>query len=254
VIGLSIINDPVKVFKDQALKIWATKDFAERLAFSRTTWFLHAMYCFCIIIIIDTLLIVAVNDMFTLINFYDTSDFWLYNFIEEIYYNIHPLVEVGILFFWLSPKIIKTTLLISKAYSNKERAFYEWIEFKIKVRFPSYKTSAQRARERLDKPKKKKGKLNIKFQKWLATKNDVEKIIIRGSLWSAYIVFLGSMMFIMLSSTTDAFDILFDEEEVEEVVEEAELIIEESRPERPTGYPPPTIYDIFINKPNTVIP
>jgi len=252
VIGLSIITDPVKTFKDQALKIWATKDFAERLAFSRMTWFLHAMYCFCLIVLFDTFLIVAVNDMFTLINFYDKTDFWLYNFIEQIYVSIHPLAEVLILYFWLSPKIIKTTLLISKAYSTKERAFYEWIEVKIKMRFPSYKTSAQRARERLDKPKRKKGKLNIKYQKYLETKNDVERILIRGSLWSIYLVFLGSMMFIMLSSSTDIFDRF--NEEVEEVVEEAELIIDEARPERPTSYPPPTIYDVFINKPITVIP
>jgi len=250
---LSIITDPIKTFKDQALKFWATKDFAERIAFSRTTWFLHVMYCFCLIVLIDTFLIIAVNDMFTLINFYDKSDFWLYNLIETIYVGIHPLVEVAILYFWLSPKIIKTTLLISKAYSNKEKAFFEWIEFKIKVRFPSYKTSSQKARERLDKPRKK-GKLNIKYQKWLQTKNDVERILIRASLWLAYIVFLGSMMFIMLFSSTDIFDRLLGEETVEEVVEEAEIIIEQARPERPTGYPPRTIYDVFINKPITVIP
>jgi hypothetical protein len=192
--------------------------------------------------------------MFTLINFYDRSDFWLYNFIEEVYYNIHPLVEVAILYFWLSPKIIRTTLLISKAYSNREKAFFEWIEFKIKVRFPSYKTSAQRARERLDKPKKK-GKINKKFQKWLETKNDVERILIRGGLWLTYIVFMGSIIFFMLSATSETFnELLGNEVETEEVIEEAETVIEEVRPERPTGMPPSTIYDIFINKPNRVIP
>lgn len=250
---LSIITDPVKTFKDQALKIWATKDFAERLAFSRTTWFLHAMYCFVVIVLIDTFLIIAVNDMFTLIHFYEREQFWLLNLVEQIYVGIHPLVEVVILYFWLSPKIIKTTLLISKAYSNKEKAFFEWIEFKIKRRFPSYKTSSQKARERLDKPKKK-GKLNMKFQKYLETKNDVERILIRGSLWSAYIIFLGSMMFIMLGSTTDVFDRLFDDGKAEEVVEEAEIIIEQARPERPTGYPPQTIFDIFIPKSDLVLP
>lgn len=243
---MSIINDPVKTFKDQALKIWATKDFAERLAFSRTSWFLHAMYCFCIILTIDTFIIIAINDMFTLINFYDTSDFWIYNLIEEIYYNIHPLVEVAILYFWFSPKIIKTTLLISKAYSNKERAFYEWIEVKIKMKFPSFKTSAQRARERLDNPKKK-GKLNIKFQNFLKSRNAVERLLIRGSIWLAYFVFLGTVMYIMLMSTS-----FFDD--VEEVVDEAELVIEQDRDVRPTGLPPPTIYDVFISKPTEVMP
>jgi len=246
---MSIINDPIKTIKEQALKFWATKDFAERLAFSRTTWFLHVVYCFCIVVAIDTFLIIAINDMFTLINFYNTHEIWIYKFIEEIYINIPPLVEVLLLFFWLSPKIIRTTILISKAYSNKERAFYEWIEVKIKMRFPSYKTSAQKARERLDKPRKK-GKLTIRYQKYLETKNDVERILIRSGLWLAYFVFLGSIIFIMLSSTTDSFNGLFEEETVEEeVIDEVE-----EAPERPTGYPPPTIYDIFINKPNTVIP
>lgn len=252
-IGLSVITDPVKAVKDHALKFWATKDFAERLAFSRLTWFLHVMYCFVFIVMIDTFLIIAVNDMFTLINFYDKDDFWLYNLIEEVYVNIHPLVEIAILYFLLSPKIIRTTLIISKAYSNKEKAFFEWIEFKIKVRFPSYKTSTQKARERLDKPKKK-GKLNLRYEKYLATKNDVERMLIRGSLWLVYTAFLGSMVFIMLSSTSDTFNRLLGEETLEETVDEAELIIEQARPERPTSLPPTTIYDIFINKPITVIP
>jgi len=261
---LGIINDPVKTFKNQALKIWATKEFAERLAFSRTTWFLHAMYCFCIITIIDTAFIIVINDVFVLINFYDTSDFWLYNFIEEVYYNIHPLVEVAILYFWLSPKIIRTTLLISKAYSNKERAFFEWIEFKIKVRFPSYKTSAQRARERLDKPKKK-GKLNIRFQKFLQTRNQVERFLIRAGLWVAYSVFLGAVIFFMLSATSDTFNEFLNEEaqkdsslteqEFGEIQDEFEQILaEQSRDVRPTGLPPSTIFDVFISKPTTVIP
>jgi len=248
---LSIINEPIKALKNQALKIWATKEFAEReLAFSRTTWFLHAMYCFCIIITLDTFLIIAVNDMFTLVNFYDRTDFWLYNFIEEIYYNIHPLVEVVILYFLFAPIIIRATLKLSKAYSNKEKAVIEWIEFKIKRRFPSFRTSSQRARERLDNPKKK-GKLNMRFDKFLEKRNDVERIVIRGSLWLLYFAFLGSIFFFMLGFV---FVDLFDEEKIEEVIEEAETIIEQSRDERPTGLPPPTIYDIFINKPNTVIP
>jgi len=251
---LSIINDPLKTIKDQTLRFWATKDFAERLAFSRTTWFLHVIYCFVIVVMIDTFLIIVINDMFTLINFYDKADFWLYNFIEEIYINIHPLVEIAILYFWLSPKIIKTTILISKAYQNKERAIFEWIEFKIKRKFPSYKTSTQRARERLDNPKKK-GKLNIRFQKYLATKNDVERILIRAGVWLGYTAFLGSIMFLMLSSTSDNFSKLFQEKTAEEVIDEAEIIIEQALPERPTGMPPSTIFDIFfINKPITVIP
>lgn len=251
--ALSIINDPLKAIKDQALKIWATKDFAERLAFSRTSWFLHAMYCFCIITVIDTFFIIVVNDTFTLIHFYETNSFWLLNLVEESYYNIHPLVEVVILYFIFSPRIIKTTLLISKAYSNKERAFFEWIEFKIKVRFPSYKTSTQRARERLDKPRKK-GKINVKYQKWLKTKNDVERVLIRGGLWGVYLLVVGSIVFFMLSSTSDTFnDLMGQDETIEEVIDEAELIIEEVRDERPTGLPPSTIFDIFIRS-DSVIP
>ena len=105
---MSIVTDPIKAIKNQALRFWATKEFAERqLAFSRTSWVLHVMYCFVIILTIDTFLIIAVNDMFTLINFYDRSDFWLYNLIEEIYVNIPALVEVAILYFLFSPIIIK---------------------------------------------------------------------------------------------------------------------------------------------------
>ena len=217
------------------------------------------MYCFVIILTIDTFLIIAVNDMFTLINFYDRSDFWLYNLIEEIYVNIPALVEVAILYFLLSPIIIRATLLISKAYANKEKALFEWIEFKIKVRFPSYKTSSQKARERAENPKKK-GKINMKYEKWLETKNDIEKFCIRAGLWSAYLLFMALVIFIILSATSDTFnELIFNNpqdslgESIEQVIDEAELI-EQDRPERPTSLPPPTIYDIFINKPNTVIP
>ena len=248
---LSIINEPIKAIKNQALKIWATKEFAEReLAFSRTTWFLHAMYCFCIIVTLDTFLIIAVNDMFTLVNFYDRDDFWLYNLIEEIYYNIHPLVEVVILYFLFAPIIIRATLKLSKAYSNKEKAVIDWVEFKIKRRFPKFRTSSQRDRERLKNPKKK-GKLNMRFDKYLEKRNDVERIVIRGCLWLLYFAFLGSIFYFMLGFV---FVDLFNGEEIEEVIEEAELMIEEARPERPTGMPPPTIYDVFISKPDTVIP
>ncbi len=259
---MSIINEPIKTFKNQALKIWATKDFAERkLAFSRTTWFLHCMYCFCIILTLDTFLIIAVNDMFTLIDFYDTSDFWLYNFIENIYYNIHPLVEVAILFFWFSPIIIMATLKLSKAYSIKEKGVTDWIEFKIKRRFPKYKTSTQRARERLENPKKK-GKLNTKYQKWLETKNDVERIIIRGSLWGVYLAFFGSLFFFMLFTTSDTFnDLIYTEESTmtEQEFNEArdnlidQLIEQQEVPTRPDGLPPSTIYDIFIRS-DSVVP
>jgi len=252
---LGIVNDPIKAIKNHALRFWATKDFAVRkLAFSRSTWFLHTMYCFCIIAIIDTFFILAVNDMFILIHFYERESFWLLNLVEESYYTIPPLLEVMILYFIFSPIIIKTTLKLSKAYSIKERRFFDWIEFHIKRRFPSYKTSSQRARERLDNPRKK-GKLNKKYQKWLETKNDVERVLIRGGLWGVYLLFIGSVVFFMLTSTSDSFNALLGKNEtVEEVIEEAELVIEEARPERPDGMPPDTIFNIFINKPNTVIP
>lgn len=251
---LGILNDPLKSIKNHALKFWATKEFAERqLAFSRSTWILHAMYCFVIILTIDTFLIVVVNDTFTLINFYDNSDFWLINLLEEIYTGIPALVEVAILYFLFSPIIIKGTLLLSKAYQNKEKRLFEWIEFRIKRKFPSYKTSSQKARERAENPKKK-GKLNIKYQKWLETKNDVEKFFIRAGLWAVYLGFFATMFFVMLVGTSSTFnELIFDEKPIEEVIDEAELI-EQDRPERPTGMPPPTIYDIFINNPNTVIP
>lgn len=258
---MSIINDPIKTFKDQALKIWATKDFAERLAFSRTTWFLHAMYCFCIITVIDTIFIIIINDLFLLINFYDKSDFWIYNLVEDVYYGIHPLVEVAILFFWFSPKIIKTTLLLSKAYTDKERKVFEWVEFRIKRKFPSYKTSTQRARERLDNPRKK-GKLTLRFQKFLKSRNAVERLLIRGVIWLAYFLFIGSIIFIMLSATSETFNNLINPEEevpmTEQEFNEArdELIAqleEESRPERPTGLPPSTIFDIFIRS-DSIVP
>jgi len=48
---MSLISDPYKTFKDQALRIWATKDFAERLAFSRMGWFQAIMVTFMVVII-----------------------------------------------------------------------------------------------------------------------------------------------------------------------------------------------------------
>lgn len=249
---MSIITNPVESIKKQALKIWATKDFAERQAQTRTTWFLHLMYCLMILTVVETFFVIIVNDLFTLHNFYSGGTNWVISTIEEIYYNIHPMVEVAILFFWLSPKIVRTTLSLSKAYGNKEKAFFEWIEFKIKVRYPSYKTSTQRARERELNPRKK-GKLKMKFDAFMEKRNDVERLMIRVALWSVYIVFLSTMILLMLGAFNDFFEILVGIEP-EEIVVEEEIEVEQVAPTRPDGLPPPTIFDVFISKPDTVIP
>lgn len=250
---MSIITNPIETIKNQALKIWATKEFAERLAQTRTTWFLHMMYCFMIITVLETFMVIIVNDLFTLHNFYSHGTNWIVSTIEEIYYNIHPIVEVAILFFWFSPKIVRTTLSISKAYSNKEKAFFEWIEFKIKRRFPSFKTTAQRARERELNPRKK-GKLKIKYDGFMDKRNDVERLIIRGTLWAIYCVFLASVILMMLGAFNDFFNVLMDIDEEVQVVEDVIITDIQEAPSRPDGMPPSTIFDVFINKPDTVMP
>jgi len=258
---MGIITNPIETIKNQALKIWATKDYAERLAFNRTTWFLHLMYVFGFIMVLHLFTIVIINDIFTLYNFYNGSNSsWFVGLLEEIYFSIHPLIEISIIFFWVSPKLVRFTLGISKAYSNKEKAIFEWIEFRIKRRFPSYKTSTQRARERLDSPKKK-GKLNVKFKKFMDQRNDVERLIIRGCIWGCYLLWIGSFIFFMLSITSSGFNELMNpeeaeiaREELEEIQDEIELLLEEQPPTRPDSLPPPTIFDVFISKPDTVIP
>jgi len=249
---MSIITNPIESIKNQGIKIWETKEFAERLALSRTTWFLHMMYCFMFVMVLFTFLIIITNDIFTLHKFYSGGSNWVVNTFESIYYSIHPIITVTIIFFWVSPKLVRASLLVTKAYTNKEKAFFDWVQVKIKMRFPSFKTSAQRDRERLDNPKKK-GKLNIKFQKFLQTRNDVERLLIRGTIWGSYIVFLGIMVLFMLGAFSDFFNLLMDIEPEIEIIEE-ELLVEQEAPTRPDGMPPSTIFDVFISKPDTVIP
>lgn len=235
---LSLITDPYKTFKDQALKIWDTKDFAERLAFNRTSWFLALMWCFMGVTILHLFIVIAVSDLFILANYY-SSTLWYVDFLEELFYQTTYL-QIALIFFWVSAKVVRIELLIWKAYANKETGFSHWLEFKIKQRFPNYKTSTQRARERLDKPKK-----DTKLGKWLKSRPPIQRHLIRASIWICWAFTMFSIMFFLFST-------IFEKTE-----QMAEIVIEEPEqlpPTKPTGRPPPTIYDIFINEPDLVIP
>ena len=260
---MSIITNPIESIKNQAHKIWDTKDFAERLAINRTTWFLHMLYCYLFVMVLETFTVIIINDLFILHDFYSSGTNWVIDTIQEIYFSIHPLVETTIIFFWVAPKIVKTTLLISKAYSNKEKAFFEWIEFKIKVRYPSYKTTSQKAREREQNPREK-GKLKKRYDGYMEKRNDVERLLIRGTIWGVYGILMVSLVLFMLGSFTEFFNMVMDIEPDSTMTEQEfneardilidQLIEQQEVPTRPDGMPPNTIFDVFISKPDTVIP
>jgi len=236
---LSLITDPYKSFKDQALRIWDTKDFAERLAFNRTSWFLALIWCFMGVTIVHLFIVIAVSDLFILANYYSTT-FWFTDFLEELFYQTTYL-QIALIFFWVSAKVVRVELLIWKAYANKEKGLFEWLEFKIKMKFPNFKTTSQRARERLDKPRN-----DTKFGKWLKTRPPIQRHLIRASIWICWAFTMFSIMFFLFSS-------IFDKtEQIAETVMEEEP--EQLQPTKPTGKPPSTIFDIFLTNPDTVVP
>lgn len=251
-----MFDDPFKTLKNQALKIWDTKDYANRLAFNNTQWFLALVWCFMFITILDLVVLVTIGDLFVLWDFYSSG--WYIDFLEDIFYET-TFLRIGLIFFFASPKIVRFELLVWRNYNQREKRTFEWLETKIKQRFPNFKTSAQRARERLAKPKKEPSKT----QKWFRSRPPAERALIRVAIWTAWAFTVGSFMFFFLSMDELIFDcefdlrtlecepIYFDPELAKELLEDLK---QKLPPEKPTGRPPPTIYDIFINEPDLVTP
>lgn len=239
---MSIITDPYKTLKDHALKLWDTKDFANRLAFNNTSWFLSLVWCFMAVTILHLFIVIAVGDVLILADFY--SDAWYIGLVTDVFYST-TYIQIALIFFIISPKVVKAEILIWKAYANKEKGFFEWLEFKIKRRFPKFKTTKQRERERLAKPK-----TESKFQKWIKKRNPVERRLIRVSIWLCWGMAMGTLFIFMFNID----ELIFDNQIQQSVQEVADEMVEGIPPTRPDGYPPPTIFDVFISKPDTVLP
>jgi len=247
---MSLINDPYKTFKDQALRIWDTKDFAERLAFSTGVWFQSLLLTLMCIVWLNFLIYVAVNDLLTLANFYSAHGFWYIEAIQDLWQQTQFLLLV-LLFFWTCPRIVRFSLTSFRAYINKRKGMFQWLETKIKLRFPDYKTSTQISRERAEKTVKPN-----KLQKWIRKQPPLQRRLIRISFAS----FFGISMFFMMGYVTnpDMVEwILTGEKPVKEVPPQPTLdeqLANQPMPKQPDGRPPPTIYDIFIRQSNTVFP
>lgn len=246
---MSIISDPYKSFKDQALRIWDTKDFANRLAFSNTGWFLAFLYWFMAISILWLFIIVVVNDLFILAKYY--SEAWYLDLLEDVFFET-VFIQMILFFFWTSDKVVRLSLSLWKMYSKKEVGFFHWLEVKIKQRFPSFKTSAQRSRERLNKPKKE-----TKTGKWLLGLPRNQRRLIRLGVACFY----GFFIFTMVGTFAypDVIWFIFTGQEIEKPEKPAPPSLEfqlenQEMPKQPDGRPPPTIYDIFIRQSDSVVP
>lgn len=248
---MGLINDPIKSFKDQAYKIWDVKDFGERLAFSRTGIFISFVYYFMFLNILYILVILAVNDLFVLANHYASGQAWYLEMLEDLFFET-LILQMILVFFWTSPNVVKKTMLVWKAYSSKERGFMDWTEFKIKKKFPKFKTRTQRTRERLEKPKKE-----TRIGKWLLALPRYQRLMIRYSISISYVTFMILVTTSMLMP--DLFWFIITGEEVEKPAPTNQISLEQELenqpiPKIPDNRPPSTIYDIFISRSDSVIP
>ncbi len=245
---MSLITDPYKTFKDQALRIWETKDFAERLAFSRTGWFNALLYSFMVVIIIHFFILIAVVDLLILADFYGGA--WYIDLFLEVI-NATVFLQLGLFFFWTCDRSTRLALSLWKAYSNKEKDLFLWTETKIKLRYPKYKTTAQRVREQANKPRKPN-----KLQKWIRRKPPIQRRLIRIGIWTTYGIFMFFMIGTILYPHLITW-ILTGEIPVKEVPPEPSLeqqLENQPIPKQPDGRPPSTIYDIFIRQSDSVVP
>ena len=245
---MSIINDPYKSFKDQAQRIWDTKDFAERLAFSTMGWVQAIILTFLFVTWIHFFVWIAINDLFTLADFYSGDSFWYINVFQKLW-DQTSILQLLLLFFWTCPRIMRFGLTFWKGFNSKEMGFLNWIERRIKLRFPEFKTSAQRSRERVDKTPKPN-----RLQRWIRSQPPMQRRFIRFGIASSW----GILMFFLLINMINP-DILTwiitGEKPVREVPPEPTLDLENQPiPNKPDNQPPPTIYDIFIKQSNSVIP
>ena len=203
--------------------------------------FLNIVYVFVILV---------VNDLFVLAKFYATGQAWYIEILEDLFFET-LILQMVLVFFWTSPNVVKKAMLIWKAYSSKERGFMDWTEFKIKKKFPTFKTRTQRTRERLEKPKKE-----TRIGKWLLSLPRYQRLMIRFSISGSYVIFMvlvtSSMLF------PDMFWFILTGEEIEKPVP-SQISLEqqlENQPvsQKPDNRPPPTIFDFFISQSNSVIP
>ncbi len=247
---MSLISDPYKSFKDQALRIWDTKDFAERLAFSTFSWFQSILVTLVFITFVHIFLWAGINDLFTLANFYSGHDLWYINFLQDVWKET-ALLQLAMLFFWTCPKIIRFGLKTWKNWNDKEVGFFHSIEIKLKQRFPSYKTSAQKGRERLEKTTKPN-----KLQKWVRKQPPLERRLIRISFATIAGISMFFLMGFMLNPDMVEW-IITGEKPVKEIPPEPTLeeqLANQPIPKQPDGRPPSTIYDIFIRQSDSVVP
>jgi len=247
---MSLISDPYKTFKDQALRIWDTKDFAERLAFSRSMWIQSLLIAFFLVTIVHFFISISISDLLKLANFYSGYGFWYIDLLKDLWEQT-AILQLFLLFFWTCPRIVRFSLTLLRAWNNKEKGFFQWLETNIKLKYPKFKTTAQRTRERAEKPIKPN-----KLQSWIRTKPPLERALIRISFASI----AGISMFFMMGYVTnpDMVEwILTGERPVKEVRPEPTLdeqLANQQVPKQPDGRPPSTIYDIFIRQSDTVFP
>lgn len=253
---MSLISDPIKSFKDQAHKIWDVKDYGERLAFTRTAILVTFIYYFMIVNLVYLFIIILINDLFILSKYYASGQAWYLEVLEEIFFQT-IILQMILIFFWTSPKVVRKTLSVMRSYSSKEKGFFSWTEGKIKQKYPNFKTKAQRARERSEKPKRK-----TRIGKWLLALPRSQRRLIRVGVRISYGIFILSMAIYPFTNTqlgTVIIEEFFDKTinpscrncSIENnIVREFEQEI----PKQPDGRPPSTIYDIFINMPNPVTP
>jgi len=201
-------------------------------------------------------IIIVVNDLFVLAKYYASGQAWYLEVLQEIFFTT-IIIQMVLVFFWTSPKIVRKILSVMRAYSSKEKGFFNWTESKIKQKYPNFKTKAQRARERSEKPKKEN-----RIGKWLRSLPRNQRRMIRIGVRIGYGIFILSMAIYPFTNTqlgTAITEPFFDKTfnpsckncSIEKnIVKE----FEQEMPKQPDGRPPATIYDIFISMPNSVNP
>lgn len=247
---MSLISDPYKSFKDQALRIWDTKDFAERLAFSTFSWFQSILVTFMLLTFVHIFIWAGINDLFKLANFYSGNEVWYISFLQDVWKET-AWIQLALLFFWTCPKITRFGLKTWKNWNDKEVGWFNSIETKIKLRFPSFKTSAQRSRERVDKPIEP-----TKLQKWIKNHPPVQRRLIRISFAAIAGISMFFVMGYMLNPDMIEW-VLTGEKPPKEIPPEPTLeeqLANQPIPKQPDGRPPSTIYDIFIRQSDSVFP
>lgn len=199
------MKDPITSLYQKGKEIYATRDFAQRQAVGQL-WLSITFFIFTFESIGIIWLVLLAQDALVLAKYYSSSfmNLWIVDYIQTaIYFVANYMIINLIVFLYTAPKLIRLGITLFRVKNEKERRFYQWLDHKIKKRFPSYKTPEERIKYREEHPRKLT-KFELRVKKFRDDTWNNQSLIVRRLLsWILSISLAVAMVTFAIIASSD---------------------------------------------------